>query len=150
MNQKILDLCVDIKALSYILASLEKNSDEYSHQKIINFLGNSSTYDKEEVKKIFIKKIEESNEDFLVVDEFVKKSLIKMIQSGEMKPNNNSKIIQQRICEMCKQTTTIIALSGGGLYKFKKCGKCKIVFYCSKFCQCQDWEKHKLICKKSK
>jgi MYND finger len=31
--------------------------------------------------------------------------------------------------------------------KFKKCGKCKNVRYCSKECQIKDWSVHKLKCK---
>ena len=29
---------------------------------------------------------------------------------------------------------------------FKKCGKCKDIYYCSKACQVADWAKHKLHC----
>ena len=30
--------------------------------------------------------------------------------------------------------------------EFKKCGKCKSVYYCSQICQKEDWKKHKQIC----
>lgn len=30
----------------------------------------------------------------------------------------------------------------------KQCARCKIAYYCSTACQCADWNKHRLICKK--
>ena len=30
----------------------------------------------------------------------------------------------------------------------KKCGRCKLVFYCDRKCQKRDWKVHKLMCKK--
>lgn len=30
----------------------------------------------------------------------------------------------------------------------RKCGKCRVVYYCSKECQAADWENHKEFCKK--
>ncbi|EIW55423.1 uncharacterized protein TRAVEDRAFT_131350 [Trametes versicolor FP-101664 SS1] len=34
----------------------------------------------------------------------------------------------------------------GRLRDFKKCGRCRIVMYCSKTCQRSDWKAHKLAC----
>jgi hypothetical protein len=31
--------------------------------------------------------------------------------------------------------------------KFKRCGTCQTVYYCSRECQRNDWKKHKEICK---
>lgn len=42
------------------------------------------------------------------------------------------------ICNICGITENLL-----------RCGQCKIVFYCSKEHQRQDWKKHKLLCKKT-
>ena len=31
--------------------------------------------------------------------------------------------------------------------KFKKCGRCQYVRYCSRECQIKDWSSHKHVCK---
>eukprot|EP00808_Paulinella_micropora_P000250 g13030.t1 len=40
-----------------------------------------------------------------------------------------------RECEFCAITAT------------KKCGHCKLVYYCGRWCQAQDWKTHKVFCK---
>lgn len=37
----------------------------------------------------------------------------------------------------------------GKIISFKKCSRCKEVFYCSKECQKCDWKTHKLQCNKN-
>lgn len=59
----------------------------------------------------------------------------KMIKSESKKINHEHKIV----CAYCH-------VAG---YKFRKCSKCGIIFYCSKECQIADWKKeHKEHCKK--
>jgi len=41
-------------------------------------------------------------------------------------------------CAICKKTGN----------KLKKCGRCKIVYYCSAKCQRKDWKEHKKVCQK--
>lgn len=31
--------------------------------------------------------------------------------------------------------------------KFERCGRCRLVFYCSRACQLADWKAHKAGCK---
>lgn len=45
-------------------------------------------------------------------------------------------------CTKTERTTT-----EGGIERFKKCGKCKKVYYCSVDCQKIHWKKHKVDCK---
>jgi hypothetical protein len=47
----------------------------------------------------------------------------------------------QKICKKCSK----IDKEG----KFKNCGQCNFVSYCSKNCQEEDWEIHKQTCKKN-
>lgn len=42
-------------------------------------------------------------------------------------------------CSFCKQTSSV---------KFKVCGKCKNVYYCSRRCQRENWTYHKQRCGK--
>jgi hypothetical protein len=44
------------------------------------------------------------------------------------------------LCENCHELFT--------LEKLSKCSGCKLVCYCSKSCQKNDWKRHKKICKK--
>lgn len=45
--------------------------------------------------------------------------------------------MSKKHCVLCRKPTT------------KKCRNCKIVYYCNKECQTQDWIHHKHICKKT-
>ena len=45
------------------------------------------------------------------------------------------------VCECCKHN---------GLEKIKKCGNCKLVYYCSVNCQKNDWLEHKKVCYSNK
>lgn len=50
---------------------------------------------------------------------------------------NKASDMATNICKTCKET----------YYKTYKCSQCKDVWYCSKICQKDDWENHKIICK---
>jgi MYND finger len=45
-------------------------------------------------------------------------------------------------CAYCKAES----IKHGGLIKLKKCGRCCLVFYCSKECQATHWPDHKVLC----
>ena len=45
------------------------------------------------------------------------------------------------------QQTCICGKKEDTAFEFKRCGRCKIVRYCSPECQKKDWEFHKKSCK---
>ena len=47
--------------------------------------------------------------------------------------------IQQAVCSRCKAKSNDL----------KKCTRCKLVAYCGKQCQIEDWSEHKMICKQA-
>jgi len=59
--------------------------------------------------------------------------------------NSIKERIAQNHCNTCKKTTDELI----DTQKFKKCSKCKLIYYCSRECQVKDWPKHKEICQEN-
>jgi len=69
----------------------------------------------------------------------------KNVETKKNKENNPKSNLKKhkktkKICERCKQ-------SG---FDFKRCSKCRIVYYCSAECQLGDWKVHRTKCQASK
>ena len=64
-----------------------------------------------------------------------------IVPLAEEKPVTVEKI-KPKHCNHCNIEENI----GDGKNKFKYCGKCRLVKYCTRRCQKKDWKKHKLEC----
>ncbi len=63
------------------------------------------------------------------------------INISTFQSTNNNKQHKIPICGRCR-------IPQRSNDKYKKCGKCKEVYYCSKRCQKEHWEIHKYECSK--
>ena len=63
--------------------------------------------------------------------------------TGESKSMVEAEIIPSRVCANCDKPA-----AGPDDPTFKRCGRCKLVWYCSKTCQKKHWRKeHRHVCK---
>jgi hypothetical protein len=65
------------------------------------------------------------------------------VGGGESKSTVEADIIPSRVCANCDKPA-----AGPDDRTFKRCGRCKLVWYCCKTCQKKHWRKeHKHVCK---
>jgi len=75
-------------------------------------------------------------------NEFLEKNR-EALDAGEKVPISTLALAQDNCCAHCK----LPCLSHGGPKKLSKCGRCLLVYYCSRECQLADWKTHKVLCK---
>ena len=66
------------------------------------------------------------------------------VSGGESKSAVEAEVIPSRVCANCDKPA-----AGPDDPTFKRCGRCKCVWYCCKKCQKKHWRKHKRVCKKA-
>ncbi|TDL24191.1 hypothetical protein BD410DRAFT_838248 [Rickenella mellea] len=78
------------------------------------------------------------------VDEYIgqgtdKRPKLEIERAAKMRPSCGAlyKVCEAKQCDLQE---------GGDIAPFKRCGKCRLTFYCSSDCQKADWKHHKKIC----
>jgi len=90
------------------------------------------------------------NWDFIIYDQNLRQEMAKGITGKQLEIELNARFkdtnfkdrytyIYNLICDKCHK----LYMS----YQLKRCSRCKVIYYCSKECQKNDWKKiHKFIC----